>query len=144
MAIGYSDHTEETFTAALAAGCGASFLEKHLTLDRKSPGPDHAASLEPAAMAEYCALARIGYAMRGPFMKQVLEEERGVREQTRQSVVLREGQKAGTVLTREMLCVKRPGLGVPAADFERAVGRTLVRDIGANSVLNWADVGGEQ
>ena len=57
MPIGYSDHTTETFTAAMAVGCGACLLEKHLTLDKKEIGPDHAASLEPAEMAEYCALA---------------------------------------------------------------------------------------
>ena len=141
MPIGYSDHTVETFTAAAAVVGGACLLEKHLTLDKKAKGPDHAASLEPSEMAEYCALARIGYAMRGPFAKGVLEEERGVREQTRQSVVAREDLRAGTVLTREMLCVKRPGTGVPAAEMEKVVGRTLARDVKGNSVLRWEDVG---
>ena len=142
MVVGYSDHTVETFTAAIAVGCGACVLEKHLTLDRTAKGPDHAASLEPAQMAEFCALARIGYAMRGPFAKQVLAEEREVRQQTRQSVVARSDLPAGTVLTREMLCVKRPGTGVPAAELERVVGRSLVRDVAGNSVLMWDDVGG--
>ena len=94
-------------------------------------------------MAEYCALARIGYAMRGPFAKQVLSEERGVREQTRQSGVVRSDQKSGTLLTREMLCVKRPGTGIPAADVTRVVNRVLTRDVAANCVLTWEDVGGE-
>jgi len=142
MPVGYSDHTKETFTAALAAGCGACLLEKHLTLDKRGKGPDHAASLEPLEMADYCALAKIGYAMRGPFTKQVLAEEKGVREQTRQSVVVRGGLRAGTVLTREMLTVKRPGTGVPAAEMERVVGRALVRDVEGNSVLRWEDLGG--
>jgi sialic acid synthase SpsE len=141
MPVGYSDHTVETFTAALAVGCGACVLEKHLTLDRTAKGPDHAASLEPAQMAEYCALARIGFAMRGPFAKQVLAEEREVRQQTRQSVVACGDLGAGTVLTREMLCVKRPGTGVPAAEIERMVGRTLVRDVKGNCVVQWEDVG---
>jgi N-acetylneuraminate synthase/N,N'-diacetyllegionaminate synthase len=142
LPIGYSDHTVETFTAAMAVGVGACLLEKHLTLDRKAKGPDHAASLEPAQMAEYAALARIGFAMRGPFVKGVLEIERPVREQTRQSVVPRSDLAAGTRLTREMLTVKRPGTGVPAAEMERVVGRVLTRDVAANSVLEWEDVGG--
>jgi N,N'-diacetyllegionaminate synthase len=142
LPIGYSDHTVETFTAALAVGCGACLLEKHLTLDKKGAGPDHAASLEPAEMAEYCALARIGYAMRGPFAKQVLPEEKGVREQTRQSVVARADLKAGTTLTREMLCVKRPGLGIPAADLGKLVGRVLVRDVKGNCMLSWDELDG--
>jgi N,N'-diacetyllegionaminate synthase len=142
MPIGYSDHTVETFTAAAAVVAGACVLEKHLTLDKTGKGPDHAASLEPLEMTEYCALARIGYAMRGPVAKQVLAEERAVREQTRQSVVSRQDLKAGTVLTRAMLCVKRPGTGVPAAEFERVIGNTLVHDVAANSVMRWEDVGG--
>jgi N,N'-diacetyllegionaminate synthase len=144
LPIGYSDHTEETFTAALAAACGACVLEKHLTLDRAARGPDHAASLEPAQMAEYCALARIGYAMRGPFAKQVLAEEQEVRRQARQSVVARRDLAAGTVLTSAMLCVKRPGTGVPAAEMEQVVGRVLVREVKGNGVLRWEDVGGKE
>jgi N-acetylneuraminate synthase/N,N'-diacetyllegionaminate synthase len=141
MPIGYSDHTVETFTAAMAVGVGACVLEKHLTLDRGARGPDHAASLEAAAMAEYAALARIGFAMRGPFVKQVLEIERPVREQTRQSVVARETIAAGAVIRREMLTVKRPGTGIPAAEMERVVGSVLLRDVAANGVVRWEDVG---
>jgi N-acetylneuraminate synthase/N,N'-diacetyllegionaminate synthase len=141
MPIGYSDHTIETFTAAMAVAAGASLLEKHLTLDQNAKGPDHAASLEPAQMAEYCALARIGYAMRGPFVKQVQEVERGVREQTRQSVVPRANLNAGTILSRDLLTVMRPGTGIPAADFDRVMGRTLIRDVAANSLLSWSDLG---
>jgi sialic acid synthase SpsE len=140
MVVGYSDHTVETFTAAMAVGCGAALLEKHLTLDRTAKGPDHAASLEPAQMAEYCALARIGYAMRGPFAKSPQDVESHVRNQTRQSVVSREALLSSTVLKREMLCVKRPGTGIPAADLDRVIGRTLARDVAENSVLTWEDV----
>ena len=140
--IGYSDHTQETFTAALAVACGSCMLEKHLTLDKKAPGPDHAASLEPAEMAEYAALARIGYAMRGPFQKHPLQIEQQVRQQTRQSVVARTHLTAGTTLTRDMLTVKRPGTGIPAAELERLVGKTLSRDVPDNTLLTWDDVGG--
>ena len=94
-------------------------------------------------MAEYCALARIGYAMRGPFTKQVLDIERPVREQTRQSVVARTDIAAGTLLTRDMLTVKRPGTGIPAADFDRVLNRVLTNAISANTVLTWKDVGSE-
>jgi len=142
MPVGYSDHTVETETAALAVACGACFLEKHLTLDRTAKGPDHAASLEAAGMAEYVRQAKLGFAMRGAFEKVVQDTERGVREQTRQSVVTREDLKAGTVLTREMLTVKRPGTGVPAAEMERVIGKQLMRDVGADRVVHWGDVEG--
>ena len=144
MPVGYSDHTVETFTAALAVGCGACVLEKHLTLDRKAAGPDHAASLEPHEMAEYCALARIGLAMRGAFEKRVLDVEQEVREKSRQSVVAREPLKVGTILKREMLTVKRPGTGIPAAELECVLGKELVRDIAEDRVLTWEHLGGEK
>jgi N,N'-diacetyllegionaminate synthase len=140
LPIGYSDHTVETFTAALAVACGACILEKHLTLDRSARGPDHAASLEPSPMAEYAALARIGFALRGPFAKQPLPDEQEVRRQTRQSVVARQDLAAGIMLSRDLLCLKRPGTGIPAADLDRVVGRTLTRNVQANSVLRWEDL----
>jgi N,N'-diacetyllegionaminate synthase len=139
--IGYSDHTVETFTAAMAVACGACVLEKHLTFSKKARGPDHAASLEPAEMAEYCALAGIGYAMRGPYVKTVLDEERGVREQTRQSVAAKTALARGATLTKDNITVKRPGTGIPAAEFERILGRVLVRDVPQNGLIHWADVG---
>jgi N,N'-diacetyllegionaminate synthase len=142
LPIGYSDHTVETFTASVAVACGACLLEKHLTLDRAARGPDHAASLEPAQMAEYCALARIGYAMRGPFAKRSLADEQEVRRQTRQSVVARHDLIAGTVLAPDMICVKRPGTGIPAADLQKTFGRTLTRGVKGNTLLSWDDLGG--
>ncbi len=143
MSIGYSDHTGETVTGALAVACGACLLEKHLTLDRGAAGPDHAASLEPMEMAEYVRQAELGFKMRGAFAKTVLPEEKGVREQTRQSVAARVDLKAGMVVEREMVCVKRPGTGIPAAELESVVGKKLVRDVGADRVMRWEDFGGE-
>jgi len=125
----------------MAVCAGACLLEKHLTLSRKRKGPDHAASLEPTQFAEYSALARIGYAMRGPFDKQVQEAEKGVRQQTRQSVVAVRDLAAGTVLAAEMLTVKRPGTGIPAAEFRGILGKALLRAVRKNHVLTWSDLG---
>ena len=91
-------------------------------------------------MAEYCALARIGYTMRGPFAKAPHPIEQGVREQSRQSIVSRTDLRAGVALTGDMLTVKRPGIGIPAAEWNRILGRTLRRDIPANAVLHWSDL----
>jgi N,N'-diacetyllegionaminate synthase len=140
LAVGYSDHTVETFTAALAVAAGASVLEKHLTLDRTRKGPDHAASLEPAQFAEYTALARIGYILRGPYLKQAQDIERPVREQTRQSITAKTALAAGTVLAAEMLTVKRPGIGIPAADLHTILGKKLSRPVPANSILTPDDL----
>jgi sialic acid synthase SpsE len=140
LAVGYSDHTEETVTGALAVCAGACLLEKHLTLDRKRKGPDHAASLEPSQFAEYAALARTGYAMRGPIAKHPQDLEKAVREQTRQSVVIKTTSLAGTTLTRDMLTVKRPGTGIPAAEIDAVTGKKLRREVTQNSILTWDDL----
>ena len=144
LPIGYSDHTEETFTGALAVAAGACLLEKHLTLDRKMKGPDHAASLEPGALAEYVRMGKFAYRMRGAIVKGPLAREMEIREQTRQSVVVLRDVVKGTVLTREMLTVKRPGTGVPAARMEWVIGKMLVRDVAGNTVLRVEDLAGDE
>jgi N-acetylneuraminate synthase/N,N'-diacetyllegionaminate synthase len=140
LAVGYSDHTTETLTGALAVCAGACFLEKHFTLDKTRRGPDHAASLEPAAFAEYAALARNGYSMRGPIAKAPQPLELQIRQQTRQSVVTRTALKSGTTLTRQMLTIKRPGTGIPAAELAAILGQRLARDVSANTVLTRDDL----
>lgn len=140
LPIGYSDHTIETFSAALAVTAGACLLEKHLTLSRTRKGPDHAASLEPAQFAEYTALAKIGYAMRGPFLKSPQRAEMQIREQTRQSLTTTCDLAAGTKLTADMLTVKRPGTGIPAADLRATLGKSLRRALPRNTTLTHSDL----
>ncbi len=138
--IGYSDHTAGTFSAALAVAAGACLLEKHLTLDRNAPGPDHAASLEPDDLAEYVRFARRAFVMRGAYEKRALPIELPVRQQTRQSVVLTHNLPAGHVLTAEDVTVKRPGTGIPAAEMKNIIGRRLTRDVAAGVLLKRDDV----
>ncbi len=141
LPIGYSDHTMEVVTGALAVASGACVLEKHLTLDRGRRGPDHAASLEPAQFAEYAKLARQAYVMRGAYAKEVLAIEREVREQTRQSVAAAADLPAGTILRRDHLTVMRPGTGIPAAGLADLVGRKLLRNVDRATLLQFADLG---
>lgn len=140
LAIGYSDHTTLTLTGALAVAAGASVLEKHFTLNRASSGPDHAASLEPAELAEYVRLAQLAYRMRGPMDKSILSIETEVRLQTRQSVAAAVEIPAGTVLTSAHLTVKRPGTGLPAAGLRDMVGRKALRDIHGGTLLRLEDL----
>jgi sialic acid synthase SpsE len=130
-----------TITGALAVSSGAAILEKHLTLDRRRPGPDHAASLEPAEFAEYVRLAHLAHRMRGPFEKRVLAIEQPVREQTRQSVALAVDVPAGVALRPEYLTVMRPGTGIPAARLQDVIGRQTVRPRRARTLLQWVDLG---
>lgn len=140
ISIGYSDHTGALDTGALAVAAGAVVLEKHLTHDRAAPGPDHAASLDPAGLGEYIARVRDAQQVVGPAAKRVQPIEADVRQVSRQSVCVLRDLPAGHRLTAADLTVKRPGGGVPAAELAVMVGRTLAHAVRANDLLRAEDV----
>ncbi|NNM27153.1 MAG: hypothetical protein HKO59_14410, partial [Phycisphaerales bacterium] len=124
-ALGYSDHTVSVDTGALAVAGGACVLEKHLTLDRDASGPDHAVSIEPAAMGEYVRLAHRAWRMRGPIAKRIAGIEEDVRTSSRQSITTKRALPAGRVLDADDLTIKRPGTGLSPACLTEVIGRTL-------------------
>jgi N-acetylneuraminate synthase/N,N'-diacetyllegionaminate synthase len=135
--VGFSDHTTSTQTGAWAVATGACVLEKHFTLDRSAPGPDHAHSLDPAGLRDYIrAVRRIESAL-GSGGIDCSDIEAEVRTVARKSVVAARRVPAGTVLTAEMLAIKRPGGGIEPGQLERLVGRRIARDIPADTVLTW-------
>jgi N,N'-diacetyllegionaminate synthase len=138
--IGYSDHTTEIMTGALAVAAGACVIEKHLTYDRAAAGPDHAASFEPESFARYVQLVRQAAAMHGVAAKTVRGVEADVRCVARQSVCVKRDLPAGHVLSGHDLTIKRPGTGIPANDAPRLVGRRLARPVGANNLLSPEDL----
>ncbi len=140
LPVGYSDHTPLTATGGLAAAAGAVVLEKHLTYDRSAPGPDHAASLGPGGFADYVRQVRSAERMLGPIDKSPGRVEADVRRVSRQSVCAVRGLPAGHRLTRTDLTVKRPGTGIPAAQLEALVGRTLSRAVGENDLIRAEDM----
>lgn len=127
--IGFSDHTLGLAVAIAAAALGASLIEKHLTLDRTAPGPDHAASLEPGELAELVAACRAAAAAVGDGVKRPVEAELENARVVRRSVAAARDLPAGSVLTRASLVALRPGTGIPAADLAELVGRALARDV---------------
>lgn len=138
--VGYSDHTEATDTGALAVAAGACFLEKHLTHRRSAPGPDHAASLEPPAFRDYVRGAERAHRMVGTGAKSVRELERDVRLLSRQSLSLRHGVPAGSIITHDNLTTRRPGTGMSAHDPAAAAGRPAARDLNAGDILRDGDL----
>jgi N,N'-diacetyllegionaminate synthase len=137
LPVGYSDHTLGIEVSVAAAALGAEVLEKHLTLDSKAPGPDHAASLEPTAFTELVRCVRSVQSAIGDGVKRVAPCEQGNRDVARRSVVAARALPGGHVLSREDISFKRPGHGIAPAEAERVIGRSLRAPIGADEVLTW-------
>ena len=138
--VGYSDHTAAEATGAAAVAAGARVLEKHLTLDRDAPGPDHAASLEPDALARYVAAARAAEPLssaelRLPRVKAVLPIEADVRRVSRQSVAAARHLLPGHRLAAIDLTVMRPGTGIPVRRLTSLVGQTLTEEVPAGHLI---------
>jgi len=135
--IGFSDHSTDPLSGALAVASGASIIEKHLTYDRRAVGPDHAASADPEQFDAYVKMIRRATILRGSAGKRVLPIEQDVRRVSRQSLVVTRDLSAGQVLSESDLTVQRPGIGIPAADVELAIGRMVLQPVPGGSLLRW-------
>lgn len=139
--VGYSDHTPDISTGALAVVRGATILEKHMTYSRSAAGPDHRASLEPAQFKQYVEHAHraVGQDVRkgsgGGVEKRVLPIEQDVRTVSRQSLVAVRDLPAGHVLTAADVTFKRPGTGYWPSELPSVLGKTLVESVAADTVI---------
>jgi len=138
--IGYSDHTLGTCVSVAAATLGACIVEKHFTLDRTLPGPDHAASLEPAELCSLVRDIRVVEDALGTGRKTAAASERNTAEVARKSLVAAKDIPAGTVLTEEHISIKRPGTGLPPAMRNFIVNRTARNAIPAGALIRLENV----
>jgi N-acetylneuraminate synthase len=123
--VGYSDHTEGLSVALAAVALGADVLEKHFTLDRTLPGPDHRASIEPDELARLVKEVRIVQRSLGHGRKEPAPSEASTAAAARKSLVAACDVTAGTVLRSEHIAVKRPGTGIPPSMRAQLLGRTV-------------------
>lgn len=128
VAVGYSDHTPGIEVAVAAVAMGASVIEKHFTLDRNLPGPDHNASLEPAELkAMVTAIRNIELAL-GDGLKRLTPSEAGNRSVARKSLVASRPIKSGELFSIENITAKRPGTGISPMRWDEVMGRVSPRD----------------
>jgi N-acetylneuraminate synthase len=138
--IGYSDHTLGIEVAIAAVAMGATIIEKHFTLDKTLPGPDHKASLEPAELkAMISAIRNIEKAL-GSFDKQPSETEKKNMLVARKSIHLAKSFAKGHVLTASDLIMKRPGDGISPMMIEKIIGKKLNAGFETDYKLMWGDV----
>lgn len=142
--IGVSDHVEpeeHMISGAICVSLGAKVLEKHFTLDRKMGGGSSLA-MEPADLAKYVRNIRLAEILLGSSELKVHLAEEMNRVKARRSLVANFNLKAGTVLSKEMIGVKRPGTGILPDQVDKFVGKVLKIDLREDTPLDWFHIDG--
>ena len=133
--VGYSDHTEGIEISLAAAAIGATVIEKHFTLDRNLPGPDHKASLEPHELKKMVeGIRKIEQAL-GSFEKKPSAAELKNREVARKSVVAKRNIRAGDIFTEDNITTKRPGTGINPMRWTEIIGTKAIRDFKEDELI---------
>lgn len=139
--IGYSDHTLGIEVPIAATALGAKVIEKHFTIDRNLPGPDHAASLEPEELKNMVkAIRNIELAISGSGIKEPSASELKNSSIARKSICLKANKTVGTIIEASDICIKRPGDGISPMKIDEVIGKTLNSDIEADVPLKWEDL----
>jgi sialic acid synthase SpsE len=136
--VGFSDHTLGIHIPLAAVAMGAVVIEKHFTLSRTMEGPDHGFSLEPGELAEMVRFIRDIEDARGSGIKECSGAEHGeMYEKARRSIHARWDILPGTLITRDMLVVKRPGYGIAPKYMDLVIGRRARRIIREDEWIDW-------
>ena len=136
--IGYSDHTLGIEVPIAAVALGAEVIEKHFTLDRNLPGPDHLASLEPDELKDMInGIRNIELAISGNGIKEASESEKSNKLIARKSIHLLKNLKVGHVLSPNDLIMKRPGDGISPMEIDLVLGRKIAKSLIEDTKLKW-------
>ena len=135
VAVGYSDHTQGIEVATAAVAMGATVIEKHFTLDRNLPGPDHQASLEPAELkAMVTAIRNIEVAL-GDGIKRPTPSETRNKPIARKSLVASQAIQAGDLFSAQNVTTKRPGIGISPMRWDEVIGQTALRNFAVDELI---------
>ncbi len=135
LSVGYSDHTMGTDIAVAAAAMGAGIIEKHFTLDKNMEGPDHKASLEPAELKRMVTAIRNIEKAKGDGIKRPVKSEFDIRKIVRRSLVAARDIKAGEIIKRTDIAIKRPGTGLFPEEVKCVVNKKAALDINRDSLF---------
>lgn len=140
MPVGYSDHTLGLAVSTAAVALGATVIEKHFTLDKKMPGPDQQASLDPQELAQLIDQIRTVESALGSNEKAPVPSELPVRALVRRSVTTVRDIAAGDVLKTSDVTLLRPGTGIAPRELESVPGHIAARALPAGTTLTWGDL----
>ncbi|MDP7525537.1 MAG: N-acetylneuraminate synthase [Dehalococcoidales bacterium] len=135
LPVGLSDHTLGITVPIAAVALGACVIEKHFTLDRNLPGPDHRASQEPEELKEMVTAIRDTELALGDGTKRVTSDEEEIKKVARRSIVANVDIPEGTVVTEEMVSLKRPGSGLGVKSMNLIVGCRTKASIKAGEII---------
>jgi N-acetylneuraminate synthase len=138
--IGFSDHSHGVEMATAATALGAALIEKHLTLDHTKIGMDNQMATEPEEMKHMVNCCLNVQTALGTKERVVLQAEQDQMLKMRRSVIVTRDMKAGEVLTYDTLDAKRPGTGMSPALIDSLVGKRLIRDVQADTLLEEGDI----
>lgn len=136
VTVGYSDHTPGIEVSIAAVALGAAVIEKHFTLDRNLPGPDHKASLEPAELAAMVTAIRNVEAALGSPVKAPSPSELPNRPIARKSLVATRAIRQGEPFTPDNVVAKRPGTGISPMRWDEIMGRPASRDFAPDELIS--------
>lgn len=135
LTVGLSDHTQGIGVALAAVARGAAIIEKHFTLSRDLPGPDHRASIEPAELSEMVANIRHIETALGSYEKRPAEREKSTRAVARKHLVAARPISAGEAFTVDNLAIKRSGHGLSPMQYWDLLSQTASRDYDTDDVI---------
>ncbi|MBF0385933.1 MAG: N-acetylneuraminate synthase [Candidatus Omnitrophica bacterium] len=138
--VGYSDHTLEVEVALAAVARGAFVIEKHITLDKTLPGPDHKASLDIDELKALVKMIRNIEVSLGDGVKAPVKSEAEVARVIRKSVVAGRNILPEEKLSWENLIIKRPGNGINPKEIYKLIGKLAKREIKKDRLIKWSDV----
>lgn len=138
--VGLSDHSIGIYTALASVVLGACIIEKHFTINRDLPGPDQKASIISGELKELVKGVRAIEKALGS-TKRITDDELSVQRMARESVVSLVNIPNGTVITEDMVWVKRPGIGIPPKYLNKVIGMKTRKNIKANTIIKWSDLG---
>ena len=142
LPVGYSDHSIGVKAAVLSIGLGAKIIEKHFTIDKNLPGPDHLASSTPDEFKLLVDSVRKAETILGSSIKTCQDEERQMAEVSRKSIVLKNDLFKGAILKKEDFVFLRPGTGIYPIFLNKILGKRIKKDLVKGTQLSWTHIAG--
>ena len=137
--VGFSDHTVDYKASLYSILLGATYIEKHFTLDKNMEGPDHKASLNPDELKEFIRLIRECDSIKGDGIKKCRTSELENRTLVRRSLFLNKEKLINEIIQEEDLIALRPNNGICVSNYEKIIGKKLNKSLEKGSKLSYSD-----